>query len=412
MEKLMIKCPECNHEFSPDQSLKHQLEHMLKAEKKQMALSYKEKESELLKKQEQLKKQETKIDELVGQKLATERSKLAQELESKVRQEVNTEVANLKMEVEEKQIKLNEAKKLELENERIKREANEREAEIKLQYEKTLTLERSKIENSIVDREAERHEMKLAERDKQLADLKKQLEVAQRKAEQGSQQLQGEVQETAIENLLITKFPCDEMTEVKKGINGADVLLQVVNSRGNECGMIAIESKRAKSWSDKWITKLKDDMKIHNANIGIIVTETLHPNINGFGLINGIWVCSYKDVEGLISVLRESLIQIFSAKQSQIGKGEKMELLYEYLCSTEFKHQIEGIVDGFSNMKLQLDKEKRAMKSIWAEREKQIDRIIDSTLNMYGSIKGIAGKNVIEIEQLELETGLLEEPDN
>ncbi len=408
----MITCPECKHEFSPDDSLKHQLDHMLKAERQQMKNDLEIKDNALKVKQAELLKRESKIDELVNQRVDSEKLKLAGELESQVRKDVELEVRSLKKEIEDKQMKLNQAKELELENERIKREAKEREDNIRLEFEKSLTQERSKIENMIVEREAQRHEMKLAERDKKLADLKKQLEAAQRKAEQGSQQLQGEVQELAIEELLIVKFPIDEVVEVKKGVNGADILQHVRNTQGQDCGLITIESKRAQNWSDKWITKLKDDMKINNANVGVIVTETLPNGMTGFGLINGIWVCSLKEVEGLIAVLRESLLQIHNANQSLVGKEEKMELLYEYLCSTEFKHQIEGIVDGFSSMKVQLDKEKRAMKSIWAEREKQIDRIIDNTLGMYGAIKGIAGKNVIEIEQLELETGLLEEPEN
>jgi len=404
MTSVKITCPECKHEFSPDQSLRHQLDHMMQEERNQLQTAFQEKEKSLKVLQNQLQKKESEIDELVNTRISTEKAKLKSELEQKVKADFHVELEGLKEELREKQLKLNKSKELELENERIKREAKEREADILLEAEKKLLKRESEIEAKIIEREGQRQEMKLAEKEKQLSDLRKQLEEARRKAEQGSQKLQGQVQELALEELLKAKFPFDEIQEVKSGVNGADVIHKVKTRNGQECGVIACESKRAINFSEKWIDKLKEDMKAHHADVGIIVTESMPADMTRFGLRKGVWICSFNEVEGLTTVLRESILQIHQVRQSQSGKGEKMELLYEYLCSMEFKHQITGIVEGFSSMKVQLDKEKRAMKGIWKEREKQIDRVMDNTLNMYGSIRGIAGKSVIQIDLLEIES--------
>lgn len=224
MKKLMITCPECKHEFSPDQSLRHQLDHMMQEERAILAASFSEKEKtlDLLKKELTLK--ESSIDQLVTAKLKSEKLKLKSELENTVRGDFSTELDGLRKELEEKQIRLNKAKRLELEIERIRRETKEREDALQLKYEKELIAERSKIESAIVAREGQRSEMKLAEREKQLNDLRKQLEEARRKAEQGSIQTQGEEQELALQDLLSDLFKFDSIQEVPKRQNGADTI--------------------------------------------------------------------------------------------------------------------------------------------------------------------------------------------
>ena len=76
--------------------------------------------------------------------------------------------------------------------------------------------------------------------------------------------------------------------------------------------------------------------------------------------------------------------------------------LHHYLTSDEFRQCVEAIVEGFSGLKSEIDKEKRVMVRIWKEREKQIEKVIDNTINMYGSIKGIAGNAIGTVKALEL----------
>ena len=235
-----------------------------------------------------------------------------------------------------------------------------------------------------------------------------------RKQEQGSMQLQGEVMELAIEEWLTGNFPLDTIDEIKKGANGADCL-QTVNTREiQNCGSIYYESKRTKSFQPAWIEKFKNDIRDKKANLGVLVTEVLPGDMQRMGMKEGIWICTYEEFKGLSAVLRQSLIQVNQAVQSQENRGDKMEMLYDFLTSTEFRLQIEGIVEGFSQMQEDLNKEKNAMKRIWTQREKQIDKVIKNTLGMYGSIRGIAGNAVQAVKALELDAGLdeFEDEDN
>jgi hypothetical protein len=250
MKKLMITCPECKHEFSPDQSLKHQIDHLLLEERASLTANFTEKEKALHQLKKELVQKESSIDQVVTEKLKSEKLKLKSELEKTVRGDFSTELDGLRKELEDKQSKLNKAKELEIEMERLKRETRERENTLQLKFEKALNTERSKIESVIVEREAQRNEMKLAERDKQLNDLRKQLEEARRKAEQGSMQTQGEVQELALQELLSDLFKFDSIQEVPKGQNGADTIHIVRTQYGKECGVIAYESKRTKNFSE------------------------------------------------------------------------------------------------------------------------------------------------------------------
>ena len=227
----------------------------------------------------------------------------------------------------------------------------------------------------------------------------------QRKQEQRSMQTQGEVQELAIEEWLAAQFPLDDIQEIKKGERGADCL-QVVHTRSRpNCGTIYYESKRTKSFQPTWIEKFKADIQDRNANIGVLVTEVMPPDMDRLGLRDGIWVCSFDEFKGLCTVLRESIVQISSAIVTQENKGDKMGMLYDYLTSNEFQMQIEGIVEGFVQMKSDLESEQRSMRGIWKKREKQIEKVLLNTTGMYGSIKGIAGSAVRAIPLLELPEG-------
>ena len=403
MKKLMITCPECKHEFSPDQSLKHQLDHLMQEERTALATSFSEKETALNKEKEELNKKATAIEQLVSERLITEKSKLKSELEKKVRGDVSTELDGLRKELEEKQVKLNKAKELELEMERIKRETKEREDAIKLKYEKDLNAERSKIETAIVDREAQRNEMKLAERDKQLNDLRKQLDEMKRKAEQGSMQTQGEVQELALEQLLTDLFKFDSVQEVPKGQNGADTIHVVRTQYGQECGIIAYECKRTKNFSEGWITKLKEDMLEHGANHGILVTEVMPKDMPTFGLRNGVWICTFKEVAGLAAAIRQICIIQANIKATEFNRAEKIQALYNYLMSSEFKQRVEAIIETASELRETIDKQRKSMLASWKKQENAVDQMSFLMTDIVGSIDGISGNALGPIRGLELE---------
>lgn len=215
-------------------------------------------------------------------------------------------------------------------------------------------------------------------------------------------QLQGEVQELAIEEYLTDKYPFDVIQEIKKGARGADCI-QVVHTREvQNCGKIYYESKRTKDFQKTWIEKFKADMRDKAVDVGVLVTEVLPSGIDRMGLVDGVWVCTFKEFKGLSSVLRDGVINIHRAKRTQENKTDKMSLIYGYLTSTEFNMQIEAIVEGFTTMKTDLETEKRSMARIWKQRDKQIDKVLDNTIGMYGSIKGIAGDAIGTVKSLEL----------
>lgn len=395
MKKLMITCPECKHEFSPDESLKHQLDHLMKEERTALTASYEGKMAELSKK-------ETSIDQLVAEKLKAEETQLKAKVAKELRSDYTTEIEELRKQVEDKQAKANEAARLKLELEKIKREQKEIEDSIKLKYEKELNAERAKIESLIVDREAERHEMKYAQQEKKLSDLKRQLDEAVRKAEQGSMQTQGEVQELALEELLTELFRFDSIQEVSNGQNGADILQVVRTQYGKDCGVIAYESKRTKNFSEGWITKLKDDMREHGADHGIIVTEAMPKDMPTFGLRNGIWICTYKDVAGLAAAIRQICLTEANIKATEVNRAEKIQALYNYLMSSEFKLKVEAIIENVDTMRENIDKERKSMLAFWKKQEKAIEQMGYLVVDIISSIDGISGNAIGPIRGLEL----------
>ena len=251
--------------------------------------------------------------------------------------------------------------------------------------------------------------MRFKELQKQLEDQRKLTEEMKRKQDQGSMQLQGEVQELAIEEWLAVQFPLDTIEEIKKGARGGDCI-QIVNTRTRQnCGKIYYESKRTKDFQPSWIEKFKADMREKGADIGVLITEAMPSDFERMGIKDGVWICTYEEFKGLCTVLRESVIQLSTAISSQENKGDKMHMLYDFLTSNTFRMQVEAIVEGFSSMKEALESEKRSMQRIWKEREKQIEKVITNTIDMYGSIKGIAGNAIQSVKALELLNGLKEE---
>ena len=244
--------------------------------------------------------------------------------------------------------------------------------------------------------------MRFKELQKQLEDQRKLTEEMKRKQEQGSMQLQGEVQELAIEEWLSSQFPLDTIEEIKKGARGGDCI-QIVNTRAQQnCGKIYYESKRTKDFQSGWIQKFKSDMREKGADVGILVTEAMSGDMQRMGIRDGLWICNYEEFKGLCGVIRESVVQLSTAIASQENRGDKMHMLYDYLTSNTFRMQVEAIVEGFTSMKSALESEKRAMQRIWKEREKQLDKVTGNTIDMYASIKGIAGSAIQAVRALEL----------
>lgn len=352
---------------------------------------------------------EAELQKRINESLKVEREKTEKRLKEQFAEELSGQLEVLQKELQAKAEQVKELNASKLEIEKLKREKDEVEQAAQVRAQQQLT-EQLKIEKEKIQKlTAEQVELKLKEKDEHLEQLKRQLAEAQRKAEQGSMQLQGEAQELAIEEWLNAQYPFDSIEEIKKGARGGDCI-QTVNTREMQnCGTIYYESKRTKDFQPAWIEKFKADMRDKGADIGVLVTSAMPSGVERMELLDGIWICSYDEFKGLSAVLRESVIRLAHAVQSEENKTDKMSLLYSYLTSNEFKMQIEAIVEGFSQMQSDLDAEKRAMARIWKQREKQIDKVLDNTIGMYGSIRGIAGNAIGVIKTLELPNGDTEE---
>jgi len=448
-----IKCPNCGHQFPVEDAFFNQAEEQIRKEyekkaAQQAAIYHKQKEL-LDKEKEEFEKKKEKENELFKERLESKlneerlrlRKSTDEEMEQKMRL-LNEEKERLKKstqdeyeqklkQFEEEKIRLKksagdefESKIRQLEEENEKRKAEnrtlkekelvilqkeaqliERQEEMLLEMEKKMLEKRDEIATEIRKKEQEKNDLRIREFEKKLDDQKKLIEEMQRKAEQGSMQMQGEVQELALEDLLRAEFPFDLIDEVGKGVKGADIIQTVVNPLQQVCGKIIYESKRTKTFSEQWIEKLKDDQREQGAVLAVIVTEVLPKDMARFGRRDGVWVCTYHDVKNLLHVLREMILREHSIRSSQENKGDKMELLYHYLVSDDFRLRVETIVEGFSTLKVEMDREKRAMQKIWKEREKQIEKVITNTIDMYGSIRGIAGNAIAPVKALELGSG-------
>ncbi|MEZ5199111.1 MAG: DUF2130 domain-containing protein [Bacteroidales bacterium] len=408
--QTQIKCPNCGTSIDVQDILSHQLEDEIKQKYQAQIAEEKKKyeaEQEKLKQEkldfEQKKKQENELfQERFDKKLKEEKSLMEESLKVKLLEEQSEQFNALQKELNEKSEQIKELNRTKAEIEKLKREKSELkeavEAEAQKKLNETLISEKEKIRKS----EEAKNELRFKEMQMQLEAQKKLTEEMKRKQEQGSMQMQGEVQELAIEEWLAAQFPLDSIEEIKKGARGGDCI-QIVNTRNRQnCGKIYYESKRTKDFQPSWIEKFKADMREKGADIGVLVTEAMPSNFDRMGIKDGVWICSYEEFKGLCSVLRESIIQLSLAVASQENKGDKMHMLYDYLTSNNFRMQVEAIVEGFSSMKTALEIEKRSMQRIWKEREKQIEKVITNTIDMYGSIKGIAGNAIQSVKALEL----------
>ena len=405
-----IKCPNCGTNIDVTNILSHQLEVEYQAKYQAQIQSEQAKMTELVEKlreeklafDEKKKRENELFHERLESSIKEERSKIEEKLKLKITQEQSEQFDALQKELNEKSAQVSELNKTKAEVERLKREKEEAQSIAQLAAEtkmnELLQLETEKIKKLVEDN----NELKIKELQKKLDDQKTLTEEMKRKQEQGSMQLQGEVQELAIEEWLGAQFPLDTIEEIKKGARGGDCI-QIVNTRNDQnCGKIYYESKRTKDFQPGWIAKFKADMREKGADIGVLVTEAMPSDLQRMGMKDGVYVCTYEEFKGLSGVLRETVIQVHAALGSQVNRGDKMHMLYDFLTSNNFRMQVEAIVEGFTSMKNGLETEKRSMQRIWKEREKQIEKVIMNTIDMHASIRGIAGNAIQSVKALEL----------
>ena len=336
--------------------------------------------------------------------------RLRQGLEAEIRQQAReaaeqalaAEMTDLREQVAERNKLLEEVRAQELGLRKRQRELEDREQSLSLEVARQLDEERQRIRLETGERLAEEYRFKELEKEKQLNDLRKEIEDLRRKAEQGSQQTQGEVAELELEQILAATFPHDQIEPIGKGIRGADMLQKIHTPTGHYCGSILWESKNTRSWGADWIAKLKDDQREKKADLAVLASVVLPKEVAHFAQIDGVWVTGFPYVIGVATALRANLIQVAMARLAATGKNEKMEMLYAYLSGVEFRQRVEAIVESFVTMKNDLDKERRATEKVWAKREKQIQRVIQNVAGMYGEMEGIIGQSLPEIESLQL----------
>ena len=409
-DQTQIKCPNCGTSIDVQDILAHQLEDEIKqkyqSQLEQEKKKQEQKEADLAEQLRQFEEKKKRENELFQERLEKELKRQREESEATIRRKLTEEqeeqFKEMQKELTAKSEQIKELNRTKAQIEQLKREKEElkeiAEAEAQKRLNEQILAEKDKIRKA----EEERNELRFRELQKQLEDQKKLTEEMKRKQEQGSMQMQGEIQELAIEEWLENKFPLDSIEEIKKGARGGDCI-QVVNTRTRQnCGKIYYESKRTKDFQPSWIEKFKADMRDKGADVGVLVTEAMPSDMDRMGIRDGVWVCSYEEFKGLCAVLRESVIQLSSAISSQENRGDKMHMLYDFLTSNNFRMQIEAIVEGFSQMQTDLESEKRSMARIWKQREKQIEKVITNTVDMYGSIKGIAGNAIQSVKALEL----------
>lgn len=400
--KFEIECPSCHHQFALDEIYTTQIEARLKKDFDTKNQEILKKEKAVAAKEEALQKAQVSIEEEIKTRLHNEREILTKQARQKAKEEFQVEFKDLQQQLSDKGQKLEEANKKELEFRQKIREVEEKEKNLELEIQRRCDeQEKRAVESAQHDFDGK---LKLFQKEHEIKEesLKRKVEELTKKLEQGSQQAQGEVLELVLEEDLKLLFPIDTIEPVPKGINGADVIQTVNNTHGKACGTIIWEFKNTKNWTDSWVQKLKDDQRQMKADVAVILTSALPKEIKGFGHLDGIWITDINSYASLCTAFRMNLIQLHMTRQSNLGKNEKMEVIYQYLCGNEFKQRVQGIVEAFRSMKSDLDTEKRAMQKLWAKREKEIDRVVAGTLGMYGDLEGIIGNTLPRIDGIEL----------
>lgn len=384
MTGFIITCPNCNHQFEPGDSIRDEIEKELRG--KMLDWQKKKEEETILQIEAEKKKLQAALQESITKSVATD---------------FENQLKMLQQNAADTEEKLKEARKKELEFLQKEQSLKIKEEELQLTLQRRLMDEREKLKEQLQKEETERlslkeqeYQLRMKELEKQLDDQKKLAEEMRRKSEQGSMQLQGEVQELMLEEVLQSTFTFDKIEPVGKGVRGADCIQTVHNRFGVETGKIIYESKRTKDFSNDWIEKLKADMRTLGADVAVIVTQAFPKDMERFGEKNGVYICSFTEVKSVALLLRDALLKVYEAKKSQENKGDKMVMLYDYLTGAEFNEQWKAIREGFMSMKLSIQRERDAMEKLWKSREKQLEKVLLNAAYIRGSIEGIAGNDV------------------
>ncbi|HPH22699.1 MAG TPA: DUF2130 domain-containing protein [Chitinophagaceae bacterium] len=417
-----IKCPSCNFEFPLEEALNDELKESIEKEKNELRhqmIDFKKTKEEELKKAEQIfQKQLQQKEEELNTRVTAEKQKIQQELQESLKKSITADFENrvkmLQDDAAEKDEKLKLARQKEIEFLQKEQALKTKEEELQLSLQRQLVQEREKIKEQFQKEEVDKIQLKeqefqlrTRELEKQIEDQKKLVDEMKRKAEQGSMQLQGEVQELLLEELLQTTFPFDNIAPVGKGVRGADCIQTVRNQLGNEVGKIIFESKRTKDFTNDWIEKLKTDMRNLGADVAVIVTQALPKDMDRFGEKEGVYICTFSEVRSVVLLLRNALLKIYDAKKSQENKGDKMVMLYDYLIGNEFGEQWKAIREGFMSMKLSIQRERDTMEKLWKSREKQLEKVLLNAAHIKGSIEGIAGADAVNLNILDDDDALL-----
>lgn len=406
MNEPTITCPNCKTEIKLTESLAAPL---LEVTRRDFEQRLAQKETDISKREAALAKAKETVDEQIAEKVNQERAKIAADEAKKAKLAAQTdldqkskEVVDLQDVLKQREAKLAEAQTAQADLLRKQRELDDAKREVELTVEKRVQAGLSTARDQAKKEAEDQLKLKVAEKELTITSMQKQIEELKRRAEQGSQQLQGEVQELELESLLAARFPRDTIEPVPKGEHGGDVLQRVVGPLGQVCGTILWEAKRTKNWSDGWLAKLRDDQRAAKVEIAILISQALPKEVESFDLIDHVWVAHPRVAIPLAMTLRQSLIELSAARQASEGQQTKTEMVYQYLTGPGFRQRVQAIVEAFSSMQEDLDREKKLITKQWAKREAQIERVMQSTVGMYGDLQGIAGKTLQEIEGLEL----------
>jgi len=413
MTETTITCPKCKAEIKLNESLAAPL---IEATRREYEQRLAQKDNDIAKRESTLRDREAAllkakqaIDDQVAEKLVQERVRIATEEAKKAKLALGAELDQKAKEVialeeilRQRDTKLAEAQQAQTDLLKKQRELDDAKRELELTVEKRVQAGLQGVRDQARKEADDGLKLKVMEKEQTIASMQRQIEELKRRAEQGSQQLQGEVQELELEALLRAKFPRDTIEPVPKGEHGGDALQRVVGPLGQICGTILWESKRTKNWTENWLAKLRDDQRVAKAEISVLVSQALPKEVEAFDFVDGVWVTHPRVAIPVAIMLRQSLIEVATARQASEGQQTKMEMLYSYLTGPRFRQRVQAIVEAFSNMKEDLDKEKKAITKQWAKRDEQIERVMQATVGMYGDMQGIAGKTLQEIEGLEM----------
>jgi hypothetical protein len=391
MSNYNVTCPKCQHNFEPTEAIREEVEKELRG-----------------KMTDWQKKKEEETNALLAEQKITIENELAEKLKKDLGAQYDHQIKVMQQSESAMSQQVKAFQEKELAFLKQVQEIQTKEAELELELQRKLVKERESLKAQIQKEELERgslkdqeYQLKVKELEKQLEDQRKLADEMKRKAEQGSMQMQGEVQELLLEELLKSSFPFDQIVEVGKGVRGADCIQIVRNNLGQEAGKIIYESKRTTAFAQEWIEKLKADMRSQGADIAIIVTQAFPKDMDRFGEKEGVYICSYQEVKSVALLLRNALLKIYDTKKSQVNKGDKMSFLYDYLISNEFNEQWKAIGEGFRQMRQSIQKERDAMEKLWKSREKQLEKVLLNAMHIKGSIEGIAGADTINLNLLD-----------